>query len=360
MDFRPFDAFLDGMSAKGLPGYDVTVRIGYEQVYRRRWGCSDRESGSPLTSDTLYALCSVTKLFTCVTALTLYEKGAFTMDEPVARYLPEYEYLKVREKDGTVRPARTALEIGDLFAMRSGIASYPRGAETDPLTTRKLAMAIAYLPLSFDPGTRWQYGASHDVLGALIEVWSGRNFYEAMKENVLDRLGCRDTYFFPPDPSRIAVPYRFVNGEVVREDRRTMPGRMRYESGGGGLYATVDDCARLMEMLANGGAAATGERVLSQGTVDMMRTNCLNENCMRDFNWPRMRGYGYGFGVRTLVSKAYGSNGSIGEFGWAGAAGAYALADPERKLSMYYAQHVFDPQEDWLHTRLRNVLYGCV
>ena len=226
MDFRPLDKFLDYMMTKGLPGYDVTIHKGYEEVYRRSAGYVDLANAKPVHKDALYQLCSVTKIFTCVTALQLYEEGVYTMDEPVSKYLPEYKNLLVWD-NGSLRPPKTQLEIGDLFSMSSGI-SYGNARDIakelygDDPTTRQMAECIAKVPLAFDPHTHWMYGASHDVLGALIEVWSGKSFYQQMKERLLDPLGCRNTSFFPADRENIAVAYKYdeASGMVVLSDRK--------------------------------------------------------------------------------------------------------------------------------------------
>ena len=130
---------------------------------------------------------------------------------------------------------------------------------------------------------------------------------------------------------------------------------------GAGLTTSVEDYSLFASALANGGKGANGERIISENTIQLMRKNQLNENQMKNFNWPQLKGYGYGLGVRTLLNAANaGSNGSFGEFGWGGAAGATVLIDPDLKLSMFYTHHMLNPQEEYYQPRLRNVLYSCV
>ena len=135
-----------------------------------------------------------------------------------------------------------------------------------------------------------------------------------------------------------------------------------YESGGGGIVSSVNEYSKFCAALANGGLGLTGERILSSATVELMRVNQLTTpELLKNFNWKQLKGYGYGLGVRTLIDKAAsGSTGDLGEFGWGGAAGATVLIDPERRLSMFYAHHMLNPQEEYYQPRIRNVLYACL
>ena len=133
-----------------------------------------------------------------------------------------------------------------------------------------------------------------------------------------------------------------------------------YDNGGGGITTTINDYSKFCVALANGGVGATGEKILSAGTIDLLRTNQLNSEQIKTFTWPQLKGYGYGLGVRTLIDKAAGTTGNVGEFGWGGAAGATVLVDPELKLSVFYAHHMLNPQEDYYQPRLRNVVYSCI
>ncbi len=113
--------------------------------------------------------------------------------------------------------------------------------------------------------------------------------------------------------------------------------------------------------MGNGGVGATGEKILSAGTIDLLRTNQLNPQQQKAFNWSQLRGYGYGLGVRTLVDKALsGTTGNVGEFGWGGAAGASVWIDPALKMSVCYAHHMLNPQETYYQPRMRNVIYQCL
>jgi CubicO group peptidase (beta-lactamase class C family) len=134
-----------------------------------------------------------------------------------------------------------------------------------------------------------------------------------------------------------------------------------HESGGGGLFSTLKDYTAFAAAMASGGITKSGKRLLSPATIDLMRTNMLTETATRDVNWIQLDGYGYGLGVRTMIDKAVGgSNGSLGEFGWSGMAGAYLLVDPDRHLSVTYMQHMVNNLEAYVHPRLRNLTYACL
>ena len=134
-----------------------------------------------------------------------------------------------------------------------------------------------------------------------------------------------------------------------------------YESGGAGLISTVDDYMRFAETLCRFGISAEGERILSENSVRLMRMNHLTAQTQPDFNWTHLDGYGYGLGVRTLVDPTRISTLSLGgEFGWSGAAGAYVIMDPETELTVYYAQHMLNSQEEYVHPRLRNIIYAAL
>lgn len=379
MDFQSLTTFLDGLPAMGIPGTDCVVLEGRRTVYRHFNGCSDREAKTPMRGDERFYLYSCSKVITCVAALTLYEKGMFLMTDPLSEYIPEFKDMTVRKVgangEEVLVPCRREITVGDLFSMTAGFdydLTVPEIQkvvdETDGRApTLDVARALAERPLLYEPGTHWRYGLEHDVLGAFIEVLSGQRFGRYLQEHVFDPLKMKRSGF-PNSPlarEGMMAQYRRdeLTGTVARipiEENEFVFGT-EYESGGAGLISCVDDYARFAAALANGGVGEDGERILGRNTIDLMRTNRLDAGQMRDFDWIQFKGYGYGLGVRTLVDKAAaGSPGPLGEFGWAGAAGAYVLIDPERRLSMFYAQHMRKSMEPYVHPRLRNILYGCM
>lgn len=376
MDFTHLRCFLNELVEGIIPGVDLTVYIRHKPVFRHAAGYADREKGISIKGDETYFGYSVTKLLTCVCALTLFEKGAFLMSDPIREYLPEFSDMQVAEIDpaGSVRyrPAKRDITFRDLFTMTAGLDYNLNSKEIQQVVrstngeapTREIMRAIAKAPLSFDPGQKWQYSLCHDVLGGLIEVISGMRFETYMKKTLFEPLEMKSSAMHLTDAlkARLAMQYFNEDEKGVRPIGTQNPYVLgsRYDSGGAGLITTVDDYIRFADMLAMGGVGATGERILSSACINLMRTNHLNDAQMKDFNWIQMTGYGYGLGVRTLTDRTRGSLSPVGEFGWGGAAGAYVLIDPEREMSLYFAEHMRNSLEPFVHPRIRNILYACL
>lgn len=378
MDFCCLDEYLDSLLEYGFPMYDCTVHVGYREVYRRQGGCIDRESGKRHLPDTRYFLYSASKPVTCAAALTLLERGKFSLSDPLEAYLPEFSAVTVAEKrpDGSVSlraPARK-ITIRHLFTMTAGL-NYNLGAppirEAVAATggrapTREIARAIAREPLSFDPGTRWQYSLCHDVLAALTEAVSGMRFSDYVRRAVFEPLGMEHSTFRFTDAllPAMAAQYRY-NDKLHTAERVTLRNGYilgpEYESGGAGMISTAEDYIRFADAMANGGVGASGARILAAPTVELMRQNALTPAQAESFNWIQCAGYGYGLGVRTLVDRsAAGSTGPAGEFGWGGAAGALTFFSPETRTAVYYAQHTLSPNEEKVLPQLRNVIFACL
>ena len=374
MNFNALNEYLKTLEGElGLAGYDCAVYLDGGEVYRRMEGYADREANRPIARDTIYRMFSMTKPITCAAALQLYERGKFLLTDPVSRYLPEFSEMTVREGDA-LRPAVRPITVRDLFAMSAGLtydldspSMQAMMRETDMrYTTRQFAQALAKEPLIYEPGERWAYSLAHDVLGALIEELSGLSFEAYLERHVFTPLGMKDAHFFVPQDKlgRVAYRYRCERGRApVREAYENVYQRSpNCRSGGAGLSCTLDDYARFACALCQGGwCEQTHTRILGSATVRLMRENQLSDAQMRDFNWVQYAGYGYGLGVRTLVSRAEsGSPGGLGEFGWGGAAGTYALIDPEYRLVMLFGQQSSPNFENVVQPRIRNILYRCL
>lgn len=392
MNFSRLDSYIDRLIDEyDVPGVDCIVYKGHEMVYRRFAGMSDRENGKAMNGNEIYLIYSMTKMITCISALQLMEQGKFLLCDPVSRYLPEFAKMKVStdelcnnassittggssgedvssQADGY---AKNQITIKDLFTMGAGldynlnapaIKEYIASGKT---STRELVEAISQTVLGFEPGTRYRYSLCHDVLGALVEVLSGKKLGEYMQENIFEPLGMKNTFFgIPKDEerlSRMAALYRYNENRKAERVELVCPYNLSddYQSGGAGLASTTEDYALFLDALANGGVGKTGKRIISSSTIELMSTNQLNDAQYADFQQVR-KGYGYGLGVRTHMDKSLSSSiSSLGEFGWDGAAGAYAMADPAKQLSISYFQHVFN----WdvrLQMELRNIVYSCI
>lgn len=375
MDFSRLDQFLVGLEQYGMAGTDICIYLDNKLVHRHTNGLADREKNIPITDKTLYRFFSMTKPITCVAMLQLYEQGKFLLSDPVSLYLPEFGNTFIHHRKA--QPSGP-ITMEHLFTMTSGL-SYD--LETAPLkklyaekpdfTTRDFVKAVAASPLLFEPGERWYYSLAHDVLAACVEVISGMRFSDYLKKNIFDPLGMTDCYFWLPeelkDHSAVRYQYDMANHQFIlpkaeENARYNMYQRSpNFESGGAGLTTTVDSYAKFAKMLTNMGVGENGVRIISKGTLELMRENHLTPEQQHYFNWIQFQGYGYGLGVRTLVSRAVaGSNGSIGEYGWGGAAGTYFLADPAKKLTVVYAQQREPNEEEYVQPRLRNIIYACL
>lgn len=366
-----------------IPGLQLGVYKNGEQVYMGARGYMDDSGQKPVNGDTIFRLFSMTKLVTAVAGLQLYEKGKFLMDDPVSRYLPEYEEMLVqaRELNGMVteKKAQNRIRIRDLFMMTAGFA-YDFGAK--PLqeldqktghtyTTRQFAEKIAEVPLLFEPGTRYNYSFCFDVLGALIEVLSGQTLGEYMNENIFRPLGMSDTFFKVPEEERGRVMTSFFYDPgskqhfpfVIPDFIAYVDTGVNYESGGAGLYSTMDDYAKFVNALCMAGGLSGDSGILNARTVDLMRTNHLGAVQMQDFKTahPFCAGYGYGLGVRTLTDPAEGeSMSTAGEFGWSGFGGTYTLIDPDQGITIVYLQQMVPNLEETVHRRIRNIVFGNI
>jgi CubicO group peptidase (beta-lactamase class C family) len=365
----------------------MVIRHGVE-AYCASSGFQDLEKKLPLKQDSIYRIYSMTKTFTIVAAMTLYEKGLFRLGQPIADFIPAFKDPKVAESDerGMIRlvPAKGPITFKHLFTMTSGLP-YPgeesysarvmaainkrsarAGAQGQGWNTVKTIEAAARTPLCFHPGERWMYGYSHDVLGALIEVISGKPLSTYLKETIFDPLGLTDTAFYIPEEkqSRVVKPYELTPRglkEVVNLGRDpASPKPPVFESGGGGLCSTMADCSRYAQMLLNEGKL-DGERILSRKTIDLIRENHCDVSKLAPSFFPHMTGYGYGLGVRTMLDTALaGLNGSAGEWAWDGMMGTYYCVDPAEDMTAVFFIQLMSGINSDLQRGFVQCVYGAI
>ena len=391
MNFRNLKNFMEHLTECHVPGNAVAVYLGNEKVFSYASGYADLENEIPMTGDHYINIYSCSKVATVTAALQLLEKGLFLATDPLYEYIPEYRNMDIRTPDGRWEKASNPILVRDLFTMTAGLDYDTRSPGFDKareltggkMDTATVIRCLASNPLSFEPGTHWKYSLCHDALAGLVEFVSGKRFSSYVKENIFDPLAMNHSFYHATadmEP-QTAQQYRFVpccedEYDITTAQQKRIKGSgyfeivgkancsdmgENYDSGGAGITTTVEDYAKLTAALANFGMGLTGERILSRGSVELMRTNALNEIQRRDLNWPQLKGYGYGYGVRTLMDKAKaGSIGNVGEFGWGGAAGATVLVDPALNLGVFYAHHMLNPKEEYYQPRLRNVVYSCL
>jgi CubicO group peptidase (beta-lactamase class C family) len=334
-------------------------------VDARAYGYRDFATKLPMERDTLVYIYSLTKVAIAVTTLTLFEEGRFSLDDPVAGYLPEFKHMKVLT-GGTMEHPELAdarpITIRHLLTHTSGFAYdftasptlrpyYERTDIFNHPTLPAFAQALAQIPLNHQPGDAFTYGASFDVLGYLIEKLTGQPLETAMRERVFAPLGMQDTFFVvPPEKrNRLARVYRHTaDGQLVAEAPMSLVppaiGGPGFSSGSRGLVSTADDYARFAQMLLNHGEL-DGVRILAPKTVSLMTADHLTRiKTPTSFMGPAGT-YGLGIGVWSTGSGSD-SPGSAGRFGWTGAATTYCNMDPhEGTIALVFAQHF--PYDDY-------------
>lgn len=355
-----------------------------ETVFTETVGMADKEKGIPMKEDTMFRLFSMTKPVTACAAMILLERGKFELNNPVKWFLPTFEAPTVLDEQGE-RPADRDITIGDLLSMTSGIP-YPDGhlsgqamgalwgMQSDNYlnggklyNTKEFALEMGKKPLTFTPGKQWMYGASADVMGAVIEVVSGMTLGEFFRKEIFEPLGMNDTGFYIPKEkySRLAQAYEYKDGKDVPfthfhlclTDYSEQPA---FESGGAGLVSTIEDYSKFVKMLMNKGEY-NGVRILGRKTVELMTRNFLSDEQKSSLNWDSTVGHGYGCFMRVLEdgTKA-GLNQSEGSYGWDGWMGCYFSIDPKEELAVLYFIQQAGAGCTGTVRRLQNVIWGAV
>jgi CubicO group peptidase (beta-lactamase class C family) len=336
-----------------IPGAIVLIQQHGHPVYFEKFGVRDVEGGHPMTDDTIFRLYSMSKPVTTVAAMMLVEDGKLALGDPLAKYIPAFADVKVgvetRDEAGkltlALEPLQRPITIEDLLRHTSGLTYGFYGdsavrklyANADlfqgDFDNADFADRLAKLPLAEQPGTRWDYGHSTDILGRVIEVVSGKSLFQFEKERLLDPLGMTETSFYITDEAK-----RPLIAEPMPDDRFTSPiagirdptRPRRWESGGAGMVGTTADYARFAQMLLNGGTLE-GKRYLKPETVALMTSDHIGPETKiaRDyFYFPGANsGFGLGFAVRTSQP----ANGSwpLGEYRWDGVDGTFFFIDPK-------------------------------
>lgn len=388
MSFEKLTQYLESLkNSDDIKGLDLIIKKKHKVIYRHKQGYNDYNCTRPVSENDLYYLYSCTKIATVTACIQQVEAGKIKLDAAVSDYLPEFAHMKVADnfvlgdfrnmpdQASPTHPTQTSIRIRDLLAMTAGL-SYNTTAEPilelkkksgNKASTREVVRAIAQMPLLYEPGTRHAYSLGHDVIAAVIEVVTGQRFSDYIIEHVFHPLGVHDVYFHlrEEDKGRLADQYScdFKTGKKFRHQGNTFELTDCYDSGGAGLIATVDGYSALLDALACGGVGANGNRLLTQKSIDTMRTPQLNTVQRDDFTLKGMfrPGYSYGLGVRVLVDDTKAKS-PAGEFGWDGAAGAYALVDPKNGISLFYAQAILGLRGIYsdVHPQIRDLVYECL
>ncbi len=334
-----------------LPGLITMIARHGKVVHFEKYGLMD--VGKPMQLNTIFRLASMTKPITSVAVMMLYEEGYFQLDDPVANYIPEFKNLKVFtsiDNNGIhVVDQIKPMTIRDLLTHTSGLGnggentpvdSMYRAASLSDGTLKDMIQKLSKIPLLYQPGTRWNYSKSTDVLGYLVEVISGKPFDVFLKERIFMPLKMKDTDFYVPleKLERIGAVYSLSDSigikVIMKPDTNSNSIPVKFLSGNGGLVSTATDYMIFLQMLLNKGEY-NGVRLLGARTVDLMTSNHISNKIIPDdgFFGPLLTGMGFGFGFAILEDYIESDIiGSKGSFWWAGSANTYFYVDPKEEL----------------------------
>ncbi len=368
---------------KEVAGVNLLVIQDGKETFYAQSGHADVAKGLPMNRDTICHLYSQSKPVTAAAAMLLMQDGIFDLNEPVANFFDSFKD-QTYVLDGKVvkLPDDRKVRIIDLLNMTSGLV-YPGDTtaaekETDVLfreaisrldsdnqmSTLEFAERIGHCPLQFIPGSKFQYGTSADVLGAVIEKVTGQKFGEFLKERLFDPLEMKDTAFYVPEDklSRMSKVYEVIDGEfseytydhlIIRNNGR----ENAFESGGAGLFSTLDDYSHFGQMLLNNGTYK-GKEILTPETVRFMTKSAIMEGPQHAFdNWYGLEGHTYSNLMRIMTDpeKAL-IIAHKGEYGWDGWLGAYFMNDPEVSTTIIMMIQRTDYGTGHLTRRLRNIV----
>ena len=350
-------------------------------IYEKAFGVSDLETKTPMKTDDIFRIASQTKAVVSVAAMMLFEEGKFLLDDPVSKYIPEFAHNQVldgfNDKDSTYTtiPAKRQITVRDLFTHTSGIgyagigtpvmnaiyakAEIPGGFGNAGIVIGDKMKALGKLPLFHQPGERFTYGLNVDVLGYLVEVWSGEKLDQFLKTRMFEPLGMNDTYFYLPKEKHsrlVKVSGEDSKGHVVfsKSDFFDYPlfENGTYFSGGAGLSSTVKDYGTFLQMLLNNGVY-NGKRLLSRRTVELITSNQIGElNVGRDK-------FGLGFQITTEEGQTqFGI--SEGSFSWGGYFATNYWADPKERLVCLIFTQQSPMSHGEIHNKFRAMVYQAL
>ncbi|MDQ8164786.1 MAG: serine hydrolase [Gemmatimonadota bacterium] len=333
-------------------------------AYLEAVGVQDLATRTPMTERSLLRIYSMTKSVTAVAAMMLHEEGKFALDDPVAKYIPEFANVKVGLPDGTTRQPARGITVADLLLHTSGLNHRTSAIYRDEkVRAREMTMAqfianLVRVPLMEDPGTRFRYSESTTIVGHLVEVWSGMPFDQFLEARIFRPLGMTDTRFWAATPeqrARLATVYAPVpGGGITPVEIETVPfsERPTLIEGAVGLLATVPDYLRFSQMLLNKGELG-GIRLLKTSTVEAMVRNGLSDAIQQ------ARGGSNGWGlanVNVLLRANPNNPASVGEYSWDGTAGTIFWVDPVQETIIILMTQSAPSNPDQIRQRFKAIV----
>ncbi len=377
-----------------FPGVQWQINIE-DDVYAGKYGLNNIDTKQEVFDNSIYRIWSMTKPIVAIAALKLVEEKKITLDDPITEYLPEFNGLQVMAReDGNVEDVETIIQyptIRDLFLHTAGFSynflADPVGKQYDQLrlfnsdttTLEEEIKILAKAPLLFQPQTSWRYSVSMDVLARIVEIVRGNSLQSVLQREIFEPLNMSDTAFTVSSENQYKVmasyeydPVKNKLSELISDPQKIgnygYPLNISsYARGGHGLFSTLNDYAAFARMLHNG-KSDDGYQILNADTLKLISTNFLEEKyfpieiatigIVKDENYVNgLEAYGWGLGCRTLLDPSKQHNlGSVGEFGWAGAASTYFLVDNSKKLSATIMTQVLFGNPD-LHRDFYKYIY---
>ena len=372
---RMSDAFKREIDKGTVPGVTVMVarrgQIGWFEAIGRQ----NPATSQPMSHNTIFRIFSMTKPIVSLGIMMLLEDGHFLLDEPVAKFIPEFAKQKVGiEHNGRLElvALQRPMTIQDLLRHTSGITYDHTGNslvqqlyQQSRLRSRKITNAehaamVAELPLICQPGAEWNYSRSTDILGRIIEIVSGKTLGAFLTERILAPLQMAETAFFTGEENagRLAEPFPTDPWSGEKVQLFNMLDKPAMESGGGGLVSTTMDYARFCQMLLDGGTL-DGTRLIGRKTLELMASDHLGPSvAIKGTLLTPGHGFGLGFAVRTQQGIAS-FPGSIGQFFWSGMGGTFFWIDPKEELFAIFMSQG-PGQREYTRTLVRNLVYAAV
>ncbi len=362
------------VDAGQIPGAVVAIVRNDRLAYLEAFGRRDPAAGDPMRTDDLFRIYSMTKPIVSVAAMMLWEEGRLLLNDPVAKFIPEFAGQQVAvERHGRVDlvPAERDATVQDLLRHTSGLTYEFRG--TGPVqraymdakiyrrnqTNADQAAMLAALPLAYQPATRWEYSRSTDVLGRIVEIVSGQSLGQFLDSRILQPLGMTETAFHVPKEKHGRIAGGFAKDPDTGADVSLLEVREppKFESGGGGLVSTAMDYARFLQMLLNNGTLG-GRRLLGRKTIELMTADHLGPIQGSPDLLPPGYGFGLGFAVRLQPGIAT-MPGSTGQYYWSGAAGTSFWVDPAERLFAVLMIQAPGPREHY-RVLFRDLVYAAI
>src|SRR3954468_11238041 len=370
-----------------LAGWHIAVTSRDEVVHDATYGWRDRENGLPVEPDTVWRIASMTKPITSVAAMTLWEEGAIELNDPISKWLPAFAdsrvYVRGVDRTMVTVPSPEPIRVWHLLSHTSGLtagfmrssvvdglyreAGYEFGAPPENTSIGDCVDDWARLPLLFQPGTAWGYGVSTDVLGRLIEIWTGQSLDVAISNRVLEPLGMTDTVWHCDESraSRLAALYLSDDdGRAVRSEFGALSlQKPQILSGGGGLLSTMSDYLRFTRMLVGGGELE-GTQLLSPSTVRLMSGNHLPGDLgalsTGGFAETSFDGVGFGLGFAVMLDPFTShSIANAGEFYWGGIYSTAFWVDPVEEITAVFLTQLMPSSTHPIRSQLRQLVYSA-